>query len=57
LFPLAYLGLARADSQAGRINESRTDYENMFALWKNADSDLPALQVARREYASLGSAH
>jgi len=53
LYPLAYLGLARALRMQGKLRESRAAYEQFFAFWKNADSDLPVLQDARREYAQL----
>jgi len=56
LFPLALLGKARAESQAGRVAESRADYEELFAQWRDADADLPVLQDARREYGLLGAA-
>jgi len=57
LFPLALLGKARAESQGGQIGQSEGDYERLFALWKDADADLPVLLIARREHASLGAAH
>ncbi len=53
LTPLAYLGLARALHSEGRLGESRASYEKLFAFWKNADDDLPALADARREYARI----
>ena len=53
LYPLAYLGLARALRMAGRISESRANYEKLFAFWKDADADLPVLVDAKREYAQL----
>ncbi|HWY15054.1 MAG TPA: winged helix-turn-helix domain-containing protein [Rhizomicrobium sp.] len=53
LYPLAYLGLARALHSQGRLAESRASYEKLFAFWKNADDDLPALTDARREYARI----
>jgi eukaryotic-like serine/threonine-protein kinase len=53
LSPLAHLGLGRAYSLEGNIPRSKSEYENFFALWKDADSDLPLLQQARREYAQL----
>jgi len=57
LFPLAWLGKARAESQGGQRQQSKTDYENLFAQWKDADADLPVLLIARREYAALIAAH
>jgi DNA-binding winged helix-turn-helix (wHTH) protein/tetratricopeptide (TPR) repeat protein len=56
LYPLAYLGLARALHMQGRLAESKAAYEGLFAFWKNADKNLPALMDARREYAQLASA-
>ena len=53
LYPLAYLGLARALHMQGELQESRAAYESLFAFWKNADKDLPVLQDARREYSEL----
>jgi hypothetical protein len=40
----------------GRLAENRAEYEQFFAFWKNADSDLPALRDARLEYASIPAA-
>jgi hypothetical protein len=53
LIPLAYLGLARAESQAGLIRKSKADYEALFSEWRQADGDLPVLLIARREYRAL----
>lgn len=50
---LAYLGLARADNLMGKKIDSLKAYEHFLELWKNADSDIPILQVARREYLAL----
>jgi eukaryotic-like serine/threonine-protein kinase len=53
MYPLAYLGLARAYSLQGRHAGSRAAYERFFDLWKDADSNLPVVLEARREYAEL----
>jgi DNA-binding winged helix-turn-helix (wHTH) protein/tetratricopeptide (TPR) repeat protein len=53
LYPLAHLWLARADAQAGHLPESKSEYEILFALWKDADKDLPVLVAAHKEYAAL----
>ena len=53
LYPLAYVGLARAYALENRKTESRAEYEKFFALWKDADSDVPILKQARLEYARL----
>ncbi len=50
LFPLSYLGLARAAVLAGDAAKSRKAYQDFFALWKDADPEIPVLKQARREY-------
>ncbi|MHB8525836.1 MAG: tetratricopeptide repeat protein [Candidatus Acidiferrales bacterium] len=50
---LAYLGLARADNLMGEKTNSLKEYEHFFQLWKNADNDIPILQMAHREYRAL----
>lgn len=56
LLPLAHLGLARAAARAGDLAQSRASYEEFFEVWTSADSDLPVLVRARREYADLTAA-
>jgi serine/threonine protein kinase/Tfp pilus assembly protein PilF len=51
--PLAHLGLARAYALSGDRAKARTAYQDFFALWKDADSDLPILNQAKAEYARL----
>ena len=53
LRPLAHVGLARAAAISGDVGKSRTAYQNFFALWKDADADLPILVQARKEYEQL----
>jgi tetratricopeptide (TPR) repeat protein len=53
LRPLAHVGLARAAAINGDVAKSRTSYQNFFALWKDADADLPILVQARKEYEQL----
>ena len=53
LYPLCYVGLARAAALAGDTPRARIAYEKFFALWKNADADVPILMQARKEYAGL----
>ncbi|MGH9904301.1 MAG: tetratricopeptide repeat protein, partial [Pyrinomonadaceae bacterium] len=55
LFPLAHLGLARAAALAGDTAKSRTAYQNFFAVWKEADADLPILIQAKKEYEHLSA--
>lgn len=50
LYPLAYLGLARASALGGDFATSQKAYKEFFALWKNADSTLPIFQEATQEY-------
>jgi hypothetical protein len=38
---------------AGDTAGARTAYQDFFALWKDADSDIPILQQAKAEYAKL----
>jgi eukaryotic-like serine/threonine-protein kinase len=50
---LARLGLARAYAISGDGAKSRTAYQDFFALWKDADPDIPILKEARAEFAKL----
>jgi eukaryotic-like serine/threonine-protein kinase len=50
---LARLGLARSYALAGEKEKSRTAYEDLFALWKDADADFSLLRQAKSEYAKL----
>jgi len=50
---LALLGLARARAMGGDPSAARTAYQDFFALWKDADPDLPLLKQAKAEYAKL----
>ena len=52
-YALSYLGLARAEALQGNSAKSRTAYQDFFALWKDADPDLPVLKQAKAEYAKL----
>ena len=53
LFPLAYLGVARATALTGNSARSRKAYEDFFALWKDADAKLPVVIEAKKEYANV----
>jgi tetratricopeptide (TPR) repeat protein len=57
VYPLAVLGLARASTLTGEMAQSRTAYQDFFALWKDADQDIPILQRAREEYEALNRLH
>ncbi|HEU4833456.1 MAG TPA: tetratricopeptide repeat protein, partial [Pyrinomonadaceae bacterium] len=50
---LAHLGLGRALALNGDTAGARKAYQDFFALWKDADHDLPALVEARKEYEGL----
>jgi eukaryotic-like serine/threonine-protein kinase len=50
---LAHLGLARAYALSGDTRKARTAYQDFFALWKDADPDIPILKQAKAEYAKL----
>jgi len=50
---LAHLGQGRAQALSGSTNAARTSYQEFFALWKNADPDIPILKSARAEFAKL----
>ncbi len=50
---LARLGLARAYALEDDKTKARGAYQDFFALWKDADPDVPILKQARAEYAKL----
>jgi eukaryotic-like serine/threonine-protein kinase len=50
---LAHLGLARAYVLQGNAAQSRVAYQDFFALWKDADPEIPILKEAKAEYAKL----
>jgi eukaryotic-like serine/threonine-protein kinase len=43
----------RAAQLNGDTARARQAYQDFFALWKDADPDIPVLQDARREYEKL----
>jgi hypothetical protein len=60
---LAHLGLARAyvleakssrgaDADAARVR-ALAAYKDFFAIWKDADADIPILAIAKAEYAKI----
>ena len=53
LYGLAHLGLARATALTGDIGKSRKAYQDFFALWKDADPDIPILRESKQEYERL----
>ena len=60
---LAHLGLARANALQARTSQGAdadaarvralAAYKDFFALWKDADPDIPILKQAKAEYAKL----
>jgi eukaryotic-like serine/threonine-protein kinase len=50
---LANLELARAYAMLGETGKARTAYSGFFALWKQADRDIPLLKPARLELGRL----
>ncbi len=52
-YDLARLGLARALSRQGEVQDAVKAYDAFLAAWKDADAGLPALQQAKAEQAQL----
>jgi eukaryotic-like serine/threonine-protein kinase len=52
---LALLGLARSLSLKSDFAPSKSTYEKFFAMWSNADGDIPELRKAKLEYSQLQS--
>ena len=52
-YSLSYLGMARGFALAGERANAKRSFENFFALWKDADRDIPILRQAQAEYARL----
>ncbi len=50
---LAHLQLGRAYAMAGDEAKARAAYQDFFALWKDADPDIPILKQAKAEYAKF----
>jgi hypothetical protein len=50
---LPTLGLARALALEGDTAKAKTTYQDFFAQWKDADTDIPLLKQAKAEYAKL----
>jgi tetratricopeptide (TPR) repeat protein len=50
---LARVGVARARVLAGDSAGAKKAYQDFFALWKDADLDIPVLKQAKAEYAKL----
>ena len=50
---LAHLGIARAHALQGETAKARIAYQDFFALWRDADQDIPVLIAAKSEYSKL----
>jgi transposase len=48
----SYVGLVPSEESSDTA-KSRTAYQDFFALWKQADPDIPILKEAKAEYAKL----
>ncbi len=53
LAAIAHLGLARAYALEGETVKAHAKYQDFFAIWKDADPDIPILKQAKAEYAKL----
>ena len=53
LYPLSYLGLARAQALSSDTAGARQSYGQFLALWKDADPAVGAVGEARRELTAL----
>ena len=51
--PLTRLYLARAYVKLGDTAKARKEYQDLLALWKDADPDLEPLIAAKKEYEQL----
>src|SRR5260370_25566362 len=49
LYSLARLGLGRAYALQGDNAKAKASYQDFFALWKDADPDVPILKEAKAE--------
>jgi len=52
-YSLAHLGLGRAYALQGDNGKAKAAYQDFFAVWKDADADVPVLKAARAEYEKL----
>ncbi len=50
---LAQVGLARAYAAMGDKDKARSAYQDVLALWKDADPGVPLIEQVRAEYAKL----
>jgi hypothetical protein len=50
---LARLQIGRAYALSGDSIKARGSYQEFFALWKDADPDIPVLRQAKAEYQQI----
>ena len=53
IFAVVQLDLGRLFQKQGDLPKARIAYQNFLADWKDADPDVPLLQVAKAEYEKL----
>jgi serine/threonine protein kinase/tetratricopeptide (TPR) repeat protein len=53
MYSLSHMQLGRAYALLGDGAKARTAYQDFFALWKDADPDVPLLKQAKAEYDKL----
>ncbi len=53
VYPLSYLGVGRGWALAGESAKAKTAYQAFFAMWKDADTNLPVFAQAQKEFAAL----
>jgi tetratricopeptide (TPR) repeat protein len=53
IYSLAHLGLGRAYALQGDTGKAKEAYQDFFAVWKDADGDVPVLKAAKAEYEKL----
>jgi hypothetical protein len=53
LYPLARLGIARAEAMVHETAAAGKAYDEFLSLWRSADRNLPPLNAAREEFARL----
>jgi hypothetical protein len=51
--PLAHWRLGKAFALSGDKAKAKAAYQAFFALWKDADPDVPILKSAKAEYGRL----